>query len=112
RTISSYELTVVRVFTLPFLNSHDTPSTSICTLSLHDALPISIAPGPIMTDALAGVMTDEIRQIMENNTPLGCLGEVEDIAAAALYLASPASRWVTGKVIEVDGGAETSVFPT
>lgn len=72
----------------------------------------AIAPGPIMTDALAGVMTDEIRQIMETNTPLRCLGEVEDIAAAALYLATPASKWVTGKVIEVDGGAESSVFPT
>ncbi|WP_298189963.1 glucose 1-dehydrogenase [uncultured Pseudomonas sp.] len=72
----------------------------------------AIAPGPIMTDALAGVMTDEIRQIMEKNTPLRTLGEVEDIAAAALYLATPASKWVTGKVLEVDGGAETSVFPT
>lgn len=72
----------------------------------------AIAPGPIMTDALAGVMTDEIRQIMERQTPLRTLGEVEDIAAAALYLATPASRWVTGKVLEVDGGAETSVFPT
>lgn len=72
----------------------------------------AIAPGPIMTDALAGVMTDEIRQIMETNTPLRSLGEVEDIAAAALYLATPASRWVTGKVLEVDGGAEASVFPT
>lgn len=49
----------------------------------------AIAPGPIMTDALAGVMTDDIRRIMEANTPLGCLGEVEDIAAAALYLARP-----------------------
>lgn len=72
----------------------------------------AIAPGPIMTDALQGVMTDEIRQIMEKNTPLKCLGDAEDIAAAALYLATPASRWVTGKVIEVDGGAESSVFPT
>ncbi|AQZ96518.1 glucose 1-dehydrogenase [Halopseudomonas phragmitis] len=72
----------------------------------------AIAPGPIMTDALQGVMSDEIRQIMETNTPLKCLGEVEDIAAAALYLATPASKWVTGKVIEVDGGAESSVFPT
>lgn len=72
----------------------------------------AIAPGPIMTDALAGVMTDEIRQIMEKNTPLRTLGEVEDIAAAALYLATPASKWVTGKVLEVDGGAEASVFPT
>ncbi|MDL2198100.1 glucose 1-dehydrogenase [Halopseudomonas aestusnigri] len=72
----------------------------------------AIAPGPIMTDALAGVMTDEIREVMERNTPLKCLGDTQDIAAAALYLATPASKWVTGKVIEVDGGAESSVFPT
>jgi 7-alpha-hydroxysteroid dehydrogenase len=65
-----------------------------------------------MTDALAGVMTDEIREVMERNTPLKCLGDTQDIAAAALYLATPASKWVTGKVIEVDGGAESSVFPT
>lgn len=72
----------------------------------------AIAPGPIQTDALIGVMTDEIRLVMEQNTPLKCLGDVEDVALAALYLATPASKWVTGKVIEVDGGAESSVFPT
>jgi 7-alpha-hydroxysteroid dehydrogenase len=33
-------------------------------------------------------------------------GEVEDIAACALYLASPASSWVTGKIFQVDGGTE------
>jgi 7-alpha-hydroxysteroid dehydrogenase len=38
------------------------------------------------------------------------IGEPEDIAAAALYFATPASSWVTGKVIEVDGGAEGSVW--
>ena len=38
------------------------------------------------------------------------IGEVEDIAACALYLASPASSWVTGKVFEVDGGAESPAF--
>ncbi|SFU14283.1 glucose 1-dehydrogenase [Pseudomonas marincola] len=72
----------------------------------------AIAPGPIKTDALNGVMSDEIRLIMEGNTPMKCLGDVQDIAAAALYLATPASKWVTGKIIEVDGGAEASVFPT
>ena len=48
---------------------------------------------------------------MIRNTPLQSLGEPGDIAAAALYLASPASRWVTGKTIEVDGGAESTVWP-
>jgi NAD(P)-dependent dehydrogenase (short-subunit alcohol dehydrogenase family) len=36
--------------------------------------------------------------------PLGCLGEADDIAGAALYLASPAARYVTGQVLTVDGG--------
>jgi 7-alpha-hydroxysteroid dehydrogenase len=48
---------------------------------------------------------------MEALTPMGRLGTVEDIALAALYLASPASSWVTGKVFEVDGGTEKSNWP-
>ncbi len=43
---------------------------------------------------------------MEASTPLGRIGEPEDIAAAVLYLASPAGAYVTGKVIEVDGGID------
>jgi len=38
-------------------------------------------------------------------------GQVEDVAWAALYLASPAARWITGKILEVDGGVETSARP-
>ena len=71
----------------------------------------AIAPGPIMTAALDRALPANMREGMIRNTPLKRLGEVEDIAAAALYLASPASAWVTGKVIEVDGGAESSVWP-
>ena len=70
-----------------------------------------MAPGPTLTEALNGVMPDAMREVMENNTPLKCLGSPQDIAAAALYLASPASAWVTGKVIDVDGGADSSVWP-
>lgn len=71
----------------------------------------AIAPGPILTDALNRVLPVAMREGMIKATPMQSLGEVEDIAAAALYLASPASRWVTGKILEVDGGAESSVWP-
>lgn len=71
----------------------------------------AIAPGPILTDALNRVLPVAMREAMVKATPLQSLGEVEDIAAAALYLATPASRWVTGKILEVDGGAESSVWP-
>ena len=49
---------------------------------------------------------DELRNEMIERTPLKRLGEVEDIAVAALYLSSPASSFVTGKILEVDGGIE------
>lgn len=89
--------------------------THLTRLLAQDFAPLvrvnAIAPGPILTDALNRVLPVEMREGMINNTPLLSLGEPEDIAAAALYLASPASRWVTGKIIEVDGGAESSVWP-
>ncbi|MCK9533405.1 MAG: glucose 1-dehydrogenase [Pseudomonas sp.] len=72
----------------------------------------AISPGPILTDALNKVMPDKVKDIMTKNTPLKRLGEVEDIAAAALYLASPASGWVSGKILDIDGGADVSVFPS
>ena len=66
-----------------------------------------IAVGSVATSALEVVLTmDELRTEMVERTPLKRLGEVDDIAIAALYLASPASSFVTGKVLEVDGGIE------
>ena len=41
---------------------------------------------------------------MEDTTPLGRIGEPDDIAAAVVYLSSAAGAYVTGKVVEVDGG--------
>jgi 7-alpha-hydroxysteroid dehydrogenase len=67
----------------------------------------AIASGGVATAALEVVLTNEaLVEQFKQRTPMGRVGEVEDIAAAALYLASPASAWVTGKVFEIDGGAE------
>ena len=67
----------------------------------------AIAVGSVQTSALDIVLTDdELRGQMERATPLGRIGDPEDVAAAVLYLASPAGGYVTGKVLEVDGGLE------
>lgn len=67
-----------------------------------------IAPGSIATSALEMVLTmDELRDEMVEKTPLKRLGLADDIAAAALYLVSDAGAFVTGKILEVDGGLET-----
>lgn len=63
-----------------------------------------IAPGAIKTDALAKVMTPDIEKAMLKHTPLGRLGEADDIANAALFLCSPAASWVSGQVLTVSGG--------
>jgi 7-alpha-hydroxysteroid dehydrogenase len=64
----------------------------------------AIAVGSIRTDSLATVLTPEIEREMVELTPLGRLGQVEDIAACALYLASPAASYVTGEIYGVNGG--------
>jgi 7-alpha-hydroxysteroid dehydrogenase len=64
----------------------------------------AIAVGSIETDALGTILNDEIRERMVALTPLGRLGQVEDIAACALYLASPAASYVTGEIYGVNGG--------
>jgi 7-alpha-hydroxysteroid dehydrogenase len=70
----------------------------------------AIAVGSVETSALAGILDDDLRRKMEEATPMGRIGSVEDVAACALYLASPAAAWVTGKVFEVDGGTEATNF--
>jgi 7-alpha-hydroxysteroid dehydrogenase len=71
----------------------------------------AIATGAVRTSALMPYLNDDLQTKMEALTPLGRIGTVEDIACAALWLCSDAGSWVTGKVVEVDGGTESSSWP-
>ncbi|NPC98615.1 SDR family oxidoreductase [Nocardioides sp. zg-DK7169] len=63
--------------------------------------------GSIHTSALDYVAGQpELMEQLETRTPLGRVGDPEDIAAAVLYLASRAGQYVTGKLLEVDGGIQ------
>ena len=64
----------------------------------------AINVGSTKTSALNTVLNDEIEAAMVDLTPMARLGEVEDIAAAALYLSSPAACYVTGEILGVHGG--------
>ena len=67
----------------------------------------AIAAGSVATSALEFVIGDEgIRRQMEEKTPLGRIGEPEEIAATVVFLTSPAGGFITGRVLEVDGGSE------
>ena len=63
----------------------------------------ALAPGLIETELTAD-LPDAARQFVLNQTPLGYIGTVDDVAAAAVFLASDEARYVTGQVIGVDGG--------
>ena len=63
----------------------------------------ALAPGFIETDMTAG-LKDELKAELLQQIPLGTLGQPEDIAGAALFLAGPAARYITGQVLTVDGG--------
>ena len=73
----------------------------------------AIAVGAVGTEALLPFLDamPEARARLEAGTPMGRIGTPEDIAAAALYLCSPAGGWVTGKIFEVDGGTAASNWP-
>lgn len=68
----------------------------------------AIAPGYIETDMTAGGLTHpEWGPVWRSMTPLPMVGSPDDIGAAALYLCSEASRYVTGEVLVIDGGYTT-----
>ena len=63
----------------------------------------ALAPGFVETDMTA-VLGEELRKELLKRIPLNALGQPEDIAHAALFLASPGARYITGQVLTVDGG--------
>lgn len=63
----------------------------------------ALAPGFIETDMTA-VLNDALKEQMLKQIPLSSFGKPEDIAEAALFLASPGARYITGQVLAVDGG--------
>lgn len=84
-------------------------------VQLTHAASLDLAPHGIRINAIAPAfiktkMTDDILQdenfntMVTTNTPLGYVGEPEDIASAALYLASDEAKYVTGTILHVDGG--------
>lgn len=96
--------------------AYGTAKAALCHFTSNLALDLAprirvnaIAPGAIETEALGVVLQNpEIQRRMVEGTPLRRLGRVADIAAAAVYLASPAGSYVTGRVLDVDGGIRRS----
>ncbi|HEY1568417.1 MAG TPA: glucose 1-dehydrogenase [Solirubrobacteraceae bacterium] len=70
-----------------------------------------LAPGVVSTEALDDALDEPTRRHILEATPLHRLAGVDDVANAALWLASPQAAYITGKIIELDGGAERPVFP-
>ena len=63
----------------------------------------AIAPGFIRSD-MTDVLPDKVKETMLAGIPLGRAGEPEDVAKAALFLASDQAAYITGQVLTVDGG--------
>ena len=64
----------------------------------------SVTPGLIQTDITAGKLTDELKVEIAKGIPLNRLGVADDVANACLFLASDLSSYITGAVIDVNGG--------
>jgi len=75
-----------------------------CEASRHGVRVNCLAPHTILTERTARMMPEQRRQQLQAAVPLGRLGTPEDVAAAALFLASDSASWLTGVTLDVAGG--------
>lgn len=64
----------------------------------------AVSPGPIETDGMKKIYSPHRRDQLFSSIPLGRLGRPEEVAAAVVFLASDKADYVTGKVLDVNGG--------
>jgi NAD(P)-dependent dehydrogenase (short-subunit alcohol dehydrogenase family) len=82
--------------------------TTAIELGPHGIRVNAIAPDICMTEGLRAIVPEADRERFRWTVPLGRAGEPDDVAGAALFLASDLSRYVTGVVLHVDGGTHAA----
>ncbi len=80
------------------------------SLAPHEITCNAVLPGTVETDLNKDALTDaDLRQRLEDGTPLKRLGQPKDVVGAVLFLASTAASWITGTLLVVDGGATSAL---
>ena len=82
--------------------------TAAFELARHGIRVNAIAPDIVVTEGLQALSPDGMRPGLSQAVPFGRLGDVDDIAGAAVFLASDLARYVTGQTIHVDGGTQAA----
>ncbi|MBB5804972.1 NAD(P)-dependent dehydrogenase (short-subunit alcohol dehydrogenase family) [Saccharothrix ecbatanensis] len=80
---------------------HSMGQSLAVSLAPHGIAVTSVAPGFVGTDRVAHMVTDDVRR----QSPFGRVAEPAEIAAAVVYLASPAAEWASGTVLDLNGAS-------
>jgi len=82
--------------------------TASFELAPHGIRVNAIAPDITVTEGLLRLSPDGVRPELSRAVPLGRLGDVDEIASAAVFLASDMARYITGQTLHVDGGTQAA----